>query len=60
MFCTAAASSCSDASYRVIDITERADRWSFHMSLKTLDIENTGEPGFVTIDEQSWELEKAP
>jgi Icc-related predicted phosphoesterase len=59
MFCTASASSSSDASYRVIDIMERADRWSFHMSLKTLYVDNAGEAGFVTIDEQSWELEKA-
>ncbi len=60
MYCTAAASSSSDASYRVIDIEEQDDRWSFRMSLKTLDVENTGEAGFVTIDEQSWQLAKAP
>jgi len=60
MFCTAAASSSSDASYRVIDIMDRAGRWSFHMSLKTLFIDSAGEAGFACIDEQSWELEKAP
>jgi hypothetical protein len=60
LFCTAAASSSSDACYRVVDITDRAGRWSFHMSLKTLDVDRAGEAGFVAIDEQSWELEKAP
>jgi len=55
IYCTAAASSVSDASYRVIDIGEHDDGWSFRMQLKTLDLVNGGEPAFVTIDEQSWE-----
>lgn len=55
IYCTAAASSVSDASYRVIDIVEHGDRWSFRMHLKTLDLDG-GEPAFVTIDEQSWEI----
>jgi len=59
VYCTAAASSAGDASYRVIDIAERDDSWSFHMRLKTLDLENGGEPAFVTIDEQSWETDIA-
>jgi len=55
VYCTAAASSVSDASYRVVDIAESGDGWSFSMQLKTLDLDNDGEPEFVTIDEQSWE-----
>ncbi len=55
VYCTAAASSVSDASYRVIDIAERGDGWSFQMQLKTLDVANGGEPAFVMIDEQYWE-----
>jgi 3',5'-cyclic AMP phosphodiesterase CpdA len=60
IYCTAAASSSSDASYRVIDIEDRDDHWSVRMALKTLDVEHAGEPGIVTLDEQSWELEKVP
>lgn len=56
VYCTAAASSVSDASYRVIDIAQRDDGWTFRMYLKTLDLVNGGEPAFVTIDEQSWEI----
>lgn len=55
VYCTAAASSVSDASYRVIDIAERDDGWSFRMRLKTLDVVDGEEPAFVTIDEQLWE-----
>jgi len=58
IYCTAAASSASDASYRVIDIEERDDCWAFQMHLKTLQVENTAEPAFVTIDEQAWRLDK--
>jgi hypothetical protein len=59
LYCTAAASSASDASYRVIDIVDESGCPSIRMRLKTLSIENTGEPEFVTIDEQSWLLEQA-
>jgi len=59
IFCTASASSVSDASYRVIDIAERDDGWAIRMRLKTLDLENGGEPAFVTIDEQSWRTGRA-
>jgi len=55
IYCTASASNASDASYRVIDIGEGDSGWTFRMRLKTLDVENGGEPVFVTIDEQSWE-----
>jgi 3',5'-cyclic AMP phosphodiesterase CpdA len=58
IFCTAAASSVSDASYRVIDIEDDGQAWSVHMALKSVDIENTGGLGFVTVDEQSWMVSK--
>ena len=58
IYCTAAASSVSDASYRVFDIEDTEEHRVFRMSLKSIDIEASGEPGFVTIDEQSWQLSK--
>jgi len=59
IYCTAAASSVSDASYRVMDIEDRGNYWVFEASLKTVSIENgVDEPGFVTIDKQSWRLPK--
>lgn len=58
IYCTAAASSISDASYRVIDIEDRDDYWAFRMTLKSVDIESAGDLGFVAIDEQSWQLSK--
>jgi len=58
MYCTAAASSVSDASYRVVDIEERDDEWLFRMSLKSVAIEAGGELGFATIDEQTWQVSK--
>ena len=58
VYCTAAASSVSDASYRVFDIEDLEDHRLFRMSLKSIDIEASGEPGFVTIDEQSWQVSK--
>jgi Icc-related predicted phosphoesterase len=59
IYCTASASSVSDASYRVIDIEEGDDCWVFRMSLKTLDVEAAGDLGLITIDEQSWQIKKA-
>jgi 3',5'-cyclic AMP phosphodiesterase CpdA len=60
IYCTAAASSVSDASYRVIDIEERGGYWALESSLKTISIENAVEEiRFVTIDKQSWQLAKA-
>lgn len=56
VYCTAAASSVSDASYRVVDIVEQEQGWAVRMRLKTLDLDNGGEPVFVTIDEQSWRV----
>ena len=58
VYCTAAASSVSDASYRIIDVENRNDHWAFQMSLKSLATKTAGEPGFVTIDEQTWQVSK--
>lgn len=56
IFCTAAASSVSEASYRVIDIEDRGEGWSFHTALKSCAVEVEGELEFLTVDEQSWRL----
>ncbi|MDX2428166.1 MAG: metallophosphoesterase [Xanthomonadales bacterium] len=58
IYCTAAASSVCDASYRVIDIDDRENSREFRMSLKSLSIEAGAKPAFVTIDEQSWQVSK--
>lgn len=57
IYCTAAASSVADAAYRVIDIDEAGDRFVMNMQLKAIDVGATDSPGFVTIDENSWELQ---
>jgi 3',5'-cyclic AMP phosphodiesterase CpdA len=58
IYCTAAASSAADASYRVIDIEDKGDFWAFRMMLKSIATEPVDKPGFVTIDEQSWQISK--
>lgn len=58
IYCTAAASSVSDASFRVIDVEDRDGHWAFKMRLKSLASEFTGTPEFVTIDEQAWQVVK--
>lgn len=58
IYCTAAASSASDASYRVLDIEENENSWGLQMTLKSISIESTGEPGFAVVDEQRWEIAK--
>jgi len=58
IYCTAAASSISDASYRVIDIEDGEKAWDFRMRLKSVSIEAAGELQFVTIDEQTWQVPK--
>jgi len=58
IYCTAAASSVSDASYRVIDIEDKEEHRIFRMSLKSIDIDAAGQTGFATIDEQSWQVSK--
>ncbi len=56
IYCTAAASSVSSASYRVIDINDEGDYRSFRMALKSVAIDTAGELEFVTVDEQSWQI----
>ena len=58
IYCTAAASSVSDASFRVIDVEDGGDHWAFKMKLKSLTGETNGDVGFVTIDEQVWQVAK--
>jgi Icc-related predicted phosphoesterase len=55
IFCTAAASSVSDASYRVLDIHQQNGAWAINMKLKTIAIDEAGQVSFVTVDEQSWQ-----
>lgn len=59
IYCTASASSLSDASYRVIDIEESKDSWGLRMRLKSVDLEDAGGLAFVTIDEQNWQIPKS-
>jgi len=58
IYCTAAASSVSDASYRVIDIEDQGDFRAVHMSLKSVALDQVGDLGFVSVDEQSWQMQK--
>jgi 3',5'-cyclic AMP phosphodiesterase CpdA len=53
--CTAAASSVSDASYRVVDIEPRGDVINFRMRLKTIAMDDQDKLQFVTVDEQTWQ-----
>jgi 3',5'-cyclic AMP phosphodiesterase CpdA len=56
VFCTAAASSVSDASYRVLDIHQQDGAWIVKMKLKTIAIDEAGQIKFVTADKQTWEM----
>lgn len=58
IFCTAAASSISDASYRVMDIEDTDDNWIFHMTLKSVAAGMADNLEFVTVDEQAWQIPK--
>ena len=58
IYCTAAGSSIADASYRVIDIEDCGDSWSFLMALKSIAIDQRGEVEFLQVDEQSWRAPK--
>lgn len=58
VYCTAAASSIADASYRVIDIEEHGESWNLNMILKSIAIDADGSLQFLTVDEQSWQLPK--
>jgi 3',5'-cyclic AMP phosphodiesterase CpdA len=60
IFCTSAASSAGDASYRVIDIEDRGDSWAFQMTLKSIAIDHAGDLKFAVTDEQRWQLPKSP
>jgi 3',5'-cyclic AMP phosphodiesterase CpdA len=60
IYCTATGSGAGDASYRVIDIEEQGDCWSFRMTLKSIAIESQGEPMFAVVDEQYWQIPKSP
>jgi 3',5'-cyclic AMP phosphodiesterase CpdA len=58
IYCTAAASSVSESSYRVIDIEDRDDCRAFRMTLKSVAIDDRGELEFAVVDEQSWQIPK--
>ena len=58
IYCTAAASSVSESSYRVVDIEDRDDCWAFRMALKTVAIDDRGELEFAVVDEQTWQMPK--
>lgn len=58
VYCTAAASSLADASYRIMDIEEDGESWQFQMTLKTIAVDAGGAVQFLTADEQSWQLPK--
>lgn len=58
IFCTAAASSVSDASYRVIDIEDAGECWSLRMALKSISVESAGGLEFPAVDEQHWLVPK--
>ena len=58
IYCTAAASSASEASFRVFDIEDLGASWSLHMALKTLVLNQQQELGFSIVDEQVWQITK--
>ena len=59
IYCTAAASSASDASYRVIDIEDMGEYVGFRMTLKSIAIDDRDVTEFITVDEQSWQIAKS-
>lgn len=56
VYCTAAASSIADASYRVVDIGTAGATRTVRMVLKSVAIDERGGLAFATIDEQTWQL----
>ena len=58
IYCTCAASSASDASYRVFDIDENDESWNFQMTLKSISMNSGEEPEVVVVDQQCWEVPK--
>jgi 3',5'-cyclic AMP phosphodiesterase CpdA len=60
IYCTSAASSVADASYRIFDIEDRQDLWSIRMTMKSIAISSAGELEFAVTDDQRWQLKKKP
>lgn len=58
IYCTAAASSVSESSYRVVDIEGTEDHWEIRTALKSINIDDTGELGFAVVDDQAWQVPK--
>ena len=58
IYCTAAASSINESSYRVIDIGEREACWQVRAVLKSIDISDGGRVEFAVVDEQVWQIPK--
>ncbi len=58
IYCTSAASSASDASYRVVDIEDAEDHWTICSVLKSIALDEDENLSFVAVDEQSWQLMK--
>ena len=56
IFCTAAASSASDASYRVFDIEGVDGCRRIQMTLKSICMELEEQPRFVEVDQDCWEV----
>lgn len=58
IYCTSAASSAGDASYRIIDIEDHGKYRNIRMHLKSVSIDAGNRLEFVTVDEQSWRMQK--
>ncbi len=58
IYCTAAASSIADASYRVIDIEGTGAFLRLRMVLKSVAIDDQDELTFATVDEQAWQIKR--
>jgi 3',5'-cyclic AMP phosphodiesterase CpdA len=56
IYCTAAASSIADASYRVIDIEASGPARTLRMVLKSVAIDERDELTFATADEEAWQI----
>jgi 3',5'-cyclic AMP phosphodiesterase CpdA len=58
IYCTSAASSASDASYRIFDITENDENWKLRMTLKSISMDDGQQPSFIEVDSACWEVPK--
>jgi 3',5'-cyclic AMP phosphodiesterase CpdA len=56
IYCTAAASSAADASYRVIDVEKTGATKTLRVALKSVAIDSCDELTFATIDEETWQV----